>query len=86
MTTTLVTLTLIAAGLIVVALAVVLITILILLRKTLFTLGTINVGLRSIARRVEPLQPVLADLNTELAGVQQEMSTALAQRRTPSGV
>ncbi len=86
MTTTLVTLTLIATGLIVVALAVVLITILLLLRKTLFTLGTINVGLRSIARRVEPLQPVLADLNTELAGVQREMSTALTQRRTPSGV
>ncbi|GAA5106742.1 hypothetical protein [Haloechinothrix salitolerans] len=86
MTTTLVTLTLIAAGLIVVALAVVLITILVLLRKTLFTLGTVNVGLRSIARRVEPLQPVLADLNTELAGVQREMSTALAERRAPSGV
>lgn len=86
MTTTLVTLTLIATGLIVVALAVVLITILALLRKTLFTLGTINVGLRAIARRVEPLEPVLADLNTELAGVHHELTTTLAHHRTPSGV
>ncbi|MPY98659.1 MAG: hypothetical protein GEU97_11810 [Actinophytocola sp.] len=86
MTTTLVVLTLIATGLIVVALALVLITILFLLRKTLFTLGTINVGLRSIARRVEPLEPVLVDVNTELVAVHRELTTVLAEHRTPSGV
>lgn len=86
MTTTLVVLTLVAAGLIVVALALVLITILVLLRSTLFTLGTVNVGLRAIARRVEPLQPVLADINTELDAVQRELSTTLTEQRTPSGV
>lgn len=60
------TLTLLAVGLIVVALAVSLISILVMLRRTLFTLGTINVGLRSIAWRVEPLDTILTDVNTEL--------------------
>ncbi|MQA62902.1 MAG: hypothetical protein GEU86_15735 [Actinophytocola sp.] len=87
MTTTLVVLTLVAVGLIVVALALVLITILFLLRKTLFTLGTVNVGLRSIARRVEPLQPVIADVNTGLVQVNRDLSDALAAvQRTPSEV
>lgn len=87
MTTTLVVLTLIAAGLIVVALALVLITILVLLRKTLFTLGTVNVGLRSIARRVEPLQPVIADVNTGLAEAHRDLSATLAAaQRAPSEV
>lgn len=76
--TLLVILTLVAVGLIVVALALSLITILVLLRRTLFTLGTINVGLRSIARRVEPLEPVLGRVNGDLEGVQRELGAALA--------
>ena len=77
---TLVILTLIAVGLIVVALAVSLITILLMLRRTLFTLGTINVGLRSIARRVEPLEPVLAGVNSDLAAVRSELLGVLRAR------
>ncbi len=48
----LVILTLVGFGLIVVAVALALIAILVRLRTILFTLGTVNVGLRSIARRV----------------------------------
>lgn len=77
---TLVTLTLIAVGLIVVALAVSLITILLMLRRTLFTLGTINVGLRSISRRVEPLEPVLAAINSDLTAVRSELLGVLGAR------
>ena len=62
-------LTLVAVGLIVVALAASLLTILVQLRRILFTLGTVNVGLRSIARRVEPLEPTLAEVNTDLTAV-----------------
>jgi hypothetical protein len=62
-------LTLVAVGLIVVALAVSLVTILVQLRRIRFTLGTVNVGLRAIARRVEPLEPILAEVNTDLAAV-----------------
>lgn len=73
MTTLLVVLTLIIIGLVVVTLAVSLTTILLMLRRTLFTLGTINVGLRSIARRVEPLEPVLGEVNSDLTGVRNEL-------------
>jgi Zn-dependent membrane protease YugP len=75
--TLLVILTLIAVGLLVVALALVLIAILLRLRTILFTLGTVNVGLRAIARRVEPLEPVLADVNSDLSAANHAMSDAL---------
>lgn len=77
---TLVILTLIAVGLIVAALAVSLITILLMLRGTLFTLGTVNVGLRSIARRVEPLEPVLTAVNSDLSAVRNELQSVLVAR------
>ncbi|MPZ66916.1 MAG: hypothetical protein GEU83_15865 [Pseudonocardiaceae bacterium] len=73
----LVTLTLVAVGLIVVALAVSLITIVVLLRHTLFTLGTINVGLRAIARRVAPLEPVLTEVNSDLMKARNALMSAL---------
>lgn len=85
--TALVVLTLVGVGLLVVALALALIAILLRLRKILFTLGTINVGLRAIARRVEPLQPVLTDVNAGLAAANQELSAVLDRHsRQPSGV
>jgi hypothetical protein len=62
-------LTLVAVGLIVVALAASLVTILVQLRRILFTLGTVNVGLRAIARRVQPLEPILAEVNRDLVAV-----------------
>ncbi|SFB57054.1 hypothetical protein SAMN05216266_12098 [Amycolatopsis marina] len=79
--TLLVIVTLIAVGLLVAALALVLIAILLRLRTILFTLGTVNVGLRAIARRVEPLEPVLADVNSDLAAANRAMSDALGSNR-----
>lgn len=73
----LVTLTLVAVGLIVVALAVSLITILVILRRTLFTLGTVNVGLWSISRRVGLLDPVLAEVNSDLSQVRGRLRATL---------
>jgi hypothetical protein len=69
--------TLVAVGVIVVVLALALIAILLRLRTTLFTLGTVNVGLRAIARRVEPLEPLLAEMNSDLAGASGELQDAL---------
>jgi hypothetical protein len=73
-------LTLVGVGLIVVVLAIYLITITVLLRRTLFTLGTINVGLRSIAARVEPLEPVLAEINSDLTGVRDALTEVLSKK------
>lgn len=82
--TLLVTMTLIAVGLIIVALALSLITILWLLRSTLSTLGTINVGLRSIAHRVEPLEPVLGSINSDLARARNSLVSTLQKHRPPT--
>ncbi|CAN5689236.1 hypothetical protein BH24ACT26_BH24ACT26_02570 [soil metagenome] len=73
-------LTLVAAGLIVAALAVYLITIALSLRKTLFTLGTVNVGLRAIAARVEPLEPILVEINSDLGGVRDALVGVLSKK------
>lgn len=70
-------LTLVAIGLIVAALAVYLVAVLVVLRKTLQTLGTINVGLRAIAHRTEPLEPVLTEINEELASVRDALKETL---------
>lgn len=77
-------LTLVAVALLIVALAAYLLVALFLLRKTLFTLGTINVGLRSIALRVEPLEPVLAEINSDLSGVRDALTDVLNKERTPA--
>ena len=77
-------LTLVGVALLVVALAAYLLAALFLLRKTLFTLGTINVGLRSIALRVEPLEPVLSEINSDLSGVRDALTEVLTKERTPA--
>ncbi len=77
--------TLVAFGLIIVALAIALTIILVLLRQTIFTLGTINVGLRSIALRVEPLEPVLGEVNSDLSRAQKALSAALSAHQQHNG-
>lgn len=81
--TALAIITYIGFALLVIAVALALIAVLGLLRRILFTLGTINVGLRSIARRVEPLEPILGEVNTDLAGVRDALAAVL-QARQPS--
>ncbi|MFP5353203.1 MAG: hypothetical protein ACLGIB_11670 [Actinomycetota bacterium] len=77
-------LTLVGVALLIAALAAYLLVALFLLRKTLFTLGTINVGLRAIADRVEPLEPVLAEVNSDLSGVRDALMGVLNKERTPA--
>lgn len=77
-------LTLVGVALLIAALAAYLLAALFLLRKTLFTLGTINVGLRSIALRVEPLEPVLSEINSDLTAVRDALTEVLTKERTPA--
>jgi hypothetical protein len=74
-------LTLVVIGLIVVALAVSLVAILVQLRRILSTLGKVNVGLRVIAQRVEPLEPILAEVNGDLAAVRDQLAGVLRRRK-----
>jgi len=70
-------LTLVAVGLILAAVAAYLIVYLVHLRRTLFTLGTVNVGVRAIARRVEPLEPILGQVNGGLAAVRDDLAAVV---------
>jgi hypothetical protein len=74
-------LTLVVIGLIVVALAVSLVAILVQLRRILSTLGKVNVGLRVIAQRVQPLEPILAEVNRDLAAVRDRLAGVLRRRK-----
>jgi hypothetical protein len=76
-------LTLVVVGLIVAALAVSLVAILVQLRRILGTLGKVNVGLRTIAQRVQPLAPILAEVNGDLAGVRDRLVGVLPRRKEP---
>jgi hypothetical protein len=62
-------LTLVAVGLLVVALAASLLTILVQLRRILRTLRAVGAGLGVIAERVQPLEPILAEVNADLTVV-----------------
>ena len=73
-------LTLVAAALIVAALAAYLIAIAVPLRRTLFTLGTVNVGLRAIAERVEPVGEIVRDINATLGAVRDALGAVLARK------
>jgi hypothetical protein len=73
-------LTLVAVGLIVAALAVSLIAILVQLRRILSTLGTVNVALRAITDRVQPLEAILGAVNQDLAGVRDGLLGVLRRR------
>ena len=76
-------LTLVVVGLIVAVLAVSLVAILVQLRRILGTLGKVNGGLRTIAQRVQPLEPILAEVNGDLAGVRDRLVGVLPRRKEP---
>jgi hypothetical protein len=74
-------LTLVVVGVIVATLAVTLAMILVQLRRIRSTLGKVNVGLRGIAQRVQPLKPILAEVNGDLAAVRDRLVGVLQRRK-----
>jgi hypothetical protein len=74
-------LTLVVIGLLVMALAVSLIAILVQLRRSLSTLGKVNAGLCVIVQRVQPLEPILAEVNGDLAAVRDRLVGVLRRRK-----
>jgi hypothetical protein len=74
-------LTLVVVGVIVATLAVTLAMILVQLRRIRSTLGKVNVGLRGIAQRVQPLEPILAEVNGDLAAVRDRLVGVLQRRK-----
>lgn len=66
-------LTIVGVAVVLAAVAAYLIAYLILLRRAMMTLGTVNVGVRAIGRRVEPLEPILAEVNGDLTAVRDRL-------------
>lgn len=70
--------TLIATGILVVALAVYLIVIAYNLQKAVDTLGLVIFGVRAIAHRVEPVEPLLTQILEDLTVVDDALGEVLA--------
>lgn len=66
-------LTVIGVAVVLAAVAAYLIAYLVLLRSAMQTLGTINAGVRAIGRRVEPLTPILVEVNGDLTAVRDRL-------------
>jgi len=65
--------TLVGVGIIVAALAYYLITIASTLTNVSFTVGTVLVGVRSIAAQTEPLAPVLRDIVSNVSAIDEDL-------------
>lgn len=72
--------TLIGVGLLVVALAAYLIAVIRILQHVRFTLGTIIVGVRAIALQVEPVNPIVGEINGDLTELQGALDGLLAKK------
>jgi hypothetical protein len=86
--------TLIGTALTVTVLASYLVRVALLLRHVSFTLGTIIAGLRAIANQTEPLEPIIDEIDADLADVRSTLAGLLARKlperadtsgRTPAG-
>ena len=66
--------TIAGVGLIVAALAVYLITISYILVRVSFTLGTILIGVKAIANRCDPLNPIIGSILENVSTIQRELS------------
>ena len=67
-------LTIVGVAVVLAAVAAYLVAYLVLLRAAMKTLGTVNVGVRAIGRRVEPLGPILGEVNGDLTAVRDRLA------------
>ena len=79
--------TLVIVGVIVVALAAFLLWVVAMLRRITDTLGKVTFGVRAIAHRVEPVQPLVTQMNGDLgavAGALEQLAAKVGAGRAPS--
>lgn len=76
---------LIGVALTVVVLAAYLIRVALILVHVNFTLGTIIAGVRAIATQVEPLNPVVGEINNDLAGLAKALEDLVGSATKATG-
>ena len=69
--------TLVGVFAIVAALALYLITIAVILKEVSFNVGTVLIGVRSIAAQTAPLAPVVRDILTDIKGIDEDLHAVL---------
>ncbi len=69
--------TLVGVFAIVAALALYLITIAVILKEVSFNVGTVLIGVRSIAAQTAPLAPVLRDIVNDIRGIDEDLEAVL---------
>ena len=74
--------TLVLTGVLILALALYLIVILTRLRRTIQTLGLITFGVRAIAARVEPIEPLATQMLEDLTTVSTALNDVLSSVET----
>lgn len=74
----------VVSGLIVAALAFYLIRVVIILHHVTDTLGKVTFGVRAIAHRVEPVGPVVTDINTNLLAVAGALEALVEKLNEPA--
>lgn len=72
--------TLFGVFVIVAALALYLITISVILRDVSFTVGTVLIGVRSIAAQTAPLAPVVRDILNDIQGIEDDLAGVLGTK------
>lgn len=75
--------TLVGVFIIVAALALYLITIAAILKHVSFTVGTVLIGVRSIANQTQPLGPVIRDIVSDVRAMEEDLEALLGG--TPAG-
>jgi hypothetical protein len=75
--------TLVLTGLLVAALAFYLIWVILILRRIVDTLGKVTFGLRAIAHRTEPIEPVVSEINDDLTAVADALEAVVAKVAQP---
>jgi hypothetical protein len=75
---------LVVTGVLVAALAFYLLWVVVILRQLVDTLGKVVFGVGAIAHRVAPVESVLDEVNTDLAGVADALEGLVADLETPS--
>ncbi len=75
--------TLVVVGVLVAALAFYLLWVVVILRRLTDTLGKVTFGVRAIAHRVEPIGPVVAEINADLTAVAEALEALGADLGAP---
>jgi hypothetical protein len=70
---------LVVAGVLIAALAFYLLWVLLVLHRLVDTLGKVTFGVGAIAHRLEPIGPVITDINTDLSQVAEAMEGLAAE-------